>query len=186
MRKVIALLTLVFTLLAIPSAEAKTYVFRGTSRFYDTVTFDATPVITGGLTAANIQTGSAKREVATVRLVPETGTAVDGATYIGFIPFGRAGIVTRIVAICGVAPTVGTDIILVTKNGSAGNTMLGAANFDANTLVANAATALTLTSTAADLALAAADGVYVAYTAGAQTVDAVNVNVTVEFEPTDF
>ncbi len=64
--------------------------------------------------------------------------------------------------------------------------MLSTATLDANTLTANTATAGTLTATGADLGLTAAQGIYAEYSAGAQTVDAIGVEVTIEFEPTDF
>lgn len=141
------------------------------------------------LTAANIQSGSAKRQVFTAFLSPNTGAAADSTVYRATIFPGRAGTVTRISFGCQTAPTVGTDTIKVLKGSSAGNTMLNAATFDANTLTANQVSTATLTATSADLGVAASGAgscIYCEYSAGVQTVDAIGVTVTVEFEPTDF
>lgn len=145
--------------------------------------------LTAPLTAANIQTGSAKRQVFVAYLSPNTGAAVDSTVYRATIFPGRAGTVTRISSGCQTAPTVGTDTIKVLKGSSAGNTMLNAASFDANTLTANQVTTHTLTGTSADLQIAASGAgscIYCEYSAGVQTVDAIGLEVTVEFEPTDF
>jgi hypothetical protein len=141
--------------------------------------------LTVPLTAANIQSGSAKRMTQVIRLSPETGACADSTVYRGYATLGRVGTVTRVTLIAGTAPTVGTDTIKVRKNTVAGNNIL-TADFDANTLVAATATSPALTATGADLALLATEGVYCEYSAGTQTVDAINVNAVVEFEPTDF
>lgn len=140
--------------------------------------------LTSPLTAANIQTGSAKRQLLKAMLSPETGAAADSTTYASLIAFGRAGIVKRITYICAVPPTVGTDTIEVLKNNT--TTLISAATFDANTLVAYTATNATLTATTSDLTLAATDSIRCKYNAGAQTTDAQDVEVIIEFEPTDF
>lgn len=129
-------------------------------------------------------TSPLKRQSFRVALSPNTGAAVDSTVYKGMIFPGYAGVVKKITFGCQVAPSVGTDTIKVLKATSSGNTMLSAASFNANTLVAVTPSAGTLTSTAADLALTAAQGIYVEYSAGVQTVDAIDVSVTVEYEPT--
>lgn len=159
---------------------------EGTQTINGAKTFSTPPTITGGLTAANIQSGSAKRQVMRVSLSPNTGAAADSTVYKALVFPGRAGTVKAITFGCQVAPTVGTDTIKVLKATSAGNTMLNAATFDANTLVANTGAPATLTATGADLGLTATQGIYCEYSAGAQTVDAVDVSVTLEYEPTDF
>lgn len=155
----------------------------GTLSVGGAVTF-TTPV-----TAANIQTGSAKRQLLHARLSPPSGDAVDSTVYRALVFPGRAGTVKAITFGCEIAPTVGTDTIKVLKGSSAGNTMLSTASFDANTLTANQGTAGTLTATGADLGVAATganSGIYCEYSAGTQTVDARDVEVTIEYEPTDF
>jgi len=159
---------------------------EGTQTINGVKTFGSAPTITGGLTAANIQTGSAKRQVIKLVLSPNTAAAADSTLYRGLAFPGRAGIVTRVNIGCQVAPTVGTDVIKVLKASSTGATMLSTATFDANTLVANTATLGTLTGTGADLAITATEGIYCEYSAGVQTVDAIDISVTIEFEPTDF
>lgn len=147
--------------------------------------------LTVPLTAANIQTGSAKRQLLTYHFASNVadGTAADSTVYRAVLFPGRAATVKNISFGCVVAPTVGTDSIKVLKGSSSGNTMLSAATFDANTLTANQATAATLTATGADLTVAATganSGIYVEYSAGSQTVDAKDLSVTIEIEPTDF
>lgn len=151
-------------------------------------TFSTAPTITGGLTAANIQSGSAKRELLRWTFAQNiaTQTCADSTVYSARLFPGRAGVVKAIFFGCKTAPTVGTDTLKVLKGSSSGNTMLSAATFDANTLVADTASAATLTSTTADLALTATQPIYVEYSAGSQTVDAVDLSVTIEYEPTDF
>lgn len=114
-----------------------------------------------------------------------TGAAADGTTYEALIAPGCAAKVVGASVIAKTPPTVGTDVIKILNGSSAGNTMLSAATFDANGLTANQASTMVLTSTAADLVLAkagAASAVYVAYVAGTQTVDAIDVSITVWFE----
>jgi hypothetical protein len=166
--------------------DASFVMTAGTQTIAGAKTFSTAPTITGGLTAANIQTGSAKRQVAMIALSPNTGAAADGTLYRGAICFGRAGTVKAITLSCELPPTVGTDVCKVLKNGSSGNTMLNAANYNANSLTANTGTAMSLTATGGDLALTATDTVYAEYSAGTQTQDAIGVRATIEFEPTDF
>lgn len=153
----------------------------GASQLVGAVTLPA-----GSVTSANIATGAVKREMLTVTLSPSTGACADATVYRGFVFPGRAGIVTKVTLGCQTAPTVGADVIKVLKAATGGNTMLGAATFDANTLVAATAASPALTATAADLALTATQGVYCEYSAGTQTVDAIGITATIEFEPTDF
>lgn len=164
----------------------------GTSAFTGVATFTAVPVLPAStVTAANIQTGSAKRQLLTYHFASNVadGTAADSTTYRAVLFPGRAGIVKNISFGCVVAPTAGTDTLKVLKGSSGGNTMLNAATYDANTLTANQASVATLTATAADLGVSATganSGIYVEYAAGSQTIDAKDISVTIEYEPTDF
>lgn len=76
------------------------------------------------------------------------------------IPEG--GTVTGIVVMSPTAFATGTITLAVKKSSSAGNTMLSAATYDLTALVAATRTAMTLTSTAADLVIAANGQVYIA------------------------
>lgn len=149
-------------------------------------TFSSAPTITGGLTAANIQTGSAKRQVLTARLSPEVGAAANSTVYRGSLYFGRAGTVTRITYGTGVDPVSGTNVIAIEKGSYTGNTMLSTATVSLNGTTANTGVTATLTSTGADLGLTAAQPVCCEYNPGTQGTGAEQVTVTVEFEPTDF
>lgn len=147
--------------------------------------------VTGALTTTTTQgkanvKSNLKRIVQVVQLSPNTGAAADSTNYSGWALFGRAGTVTAITLICDTAPTVGTDVFTAKKASASGNTMLSAASYNVNSLTANTAAAMTLTSTTADLGLTAAQGVHLRYAAGTQTVDAINVAVAVEFEPDDY
>lgn len=148
------------------------------------LTLSSAPVITGGLPASQIQTGSAKRQVQTVMLTPSTGAAADATVYRGIISFKRAGTVTGISYGAAVVPTSGTNVVAVEKNSFSGNTMLNAASVTLNS--ATIGQSATLTATGADLALTAEQVITCEYNAGTQDVDAEQVFVTVEFEPTDF
>lgn len=110
----------------------------------------------------------------------------DGTTYIGFLPFGRAGVVKRVNCLCGTAPVGGTNTVKVLEATSSGATMLSAATFDPTTLANNVITSPALTGTAADLTLTATQGVYLEWITGTQTTDAVNCAVAVEYEPDAF
>lgn len=149
-------------------------------------TFSSAPVITGGLPAAQIQTGSAKRQVLTARLSPETGAAADSTVYRALLYFGRAGTVTKVTYGTAVDPVSGTNVIAVEKGSFTGNTMLSTATVSLNGTTAFTAVTATLTATGADLALLATEPVALEYNAGTQGTDAEQVTVTVEFEPTDF
>ncbi len=164
--------------------DASFVMTAGTQTIGGTKTFSTAPTITGGLTAANIQTGSAKRVFQMVRLAPETGACADSTTYAGLVAFNRAGVVKRIGYTAAVAPTVGTDTIEVLKNNT--TTLVNAATLDANGITAYTMSNATLTATTGDLSLAATDVIRCKYNAGNQTVDAQDVEVLVEFEPTDF
>lgn len=172
-------------------ADANYVMTEGSQTINGAKTFSSAPSITGGLTAANIQSGSAKRELLTWHFAQNvaTQTAADGTTYSAILYPGRAGTVKAITFGCVTAPIGGTDTLKVKKGSSGGNTMLNAASLDATTLANNQATAATLTATGADLQVAATganSGIYVEYAAGTQTTDAVDISVTVEFEPNDF
>lgn len=140
----------------------------GTAQSFTGVkTFTADPVMTRYATFA-------------IPLSPNTGAAADATTYAGAVCPGRACTITKITFSCIVAPTDGTDVLVAKKNGAAGNTLLNAANLDANTLVANTGTATTLTATGADLVLTATDTAYFSYAAGTQTVDAQGITAVLE------
>lgn len=112
-------------------------------------------------------------------------TAADSTTFKKLIAPGRPAKVVGLFAITETAPTVGTDVIEFKRGSSAGNTLLNAANANANSLTANQVSQYTLTSTAADLIIngsGANSAVYAAYVAGAQTVDAVGMTLGVIFE----
>lgn len=158
----------------------------GTQTIAGAKTFSTPPTITGGLTAANIASGSAKRQVAVVRLSPETGACADSTVYRGSAYFGRAGTVTRITYGTGVDPVSGTNVIAIEKGSYSGNTMLSTATVSLNGTTANTGVTAALTSTSADLGLTAAQPVCCEYNAGSQGTDAEQVTVTIEFEPTDF
>ena len=177
------------TTVTIPDPGASTanvVLDTGTQTLAGTYTFSTPPTITGGLTAANIQTGSAKRELLRISLSPSTGAAANGTTYYGLLLPGRAGTVKRISYACKVAPIAGTDTIKVLKASSSGNTMLATASVDATGLTAYTVVQDGLTATGADLQVTAAQPIYCEYAQGTTSTAAQLVEVTVEFEPTDF
>jgi hypothetical protein len=149
------------------------------------LTVTGTTTLTTTLTKANVRPNLKRQRVFTL-LSPPTAAAVDSTVYRALIPFGRAGTVTGVSWVCQTAPTVGTDTLKVLKGSSAGNTMLSTATVDANGLVANTITNGTLTATGADLIVTATQPVYVEYSAGVQTVDAIGLGVCIEFEPDDY
>jgi hypothetical protein len=192
------MLLAVAALIAVPAAHAGTtnldsLSLSGNQTVTGNQTIGGTLGVTGAvtlgtpLTAANIQTGSAKRELLTWHFASNiaTQTAADSTTYTALLFPGRAGTVKAITFGCITAPIGGTDTLTV-KKGTGGNTMLSAASVDATTLTDGTGTPATLTSTSADLGLTATQGIEVKYAAGVQTTDAVDLSVTVEFEPTDF
>jgi len=142
--------------------------------------------LTTPLTAANIQTGSAKRQTIRALLAPNTSTAANATVYSQSLFFGRAGIVKAVTYATEVDPISGTNTIKVLKASSVGNTMLNAASVSLNGATANTGQVATLTATGADLAVTATQSVYCEYSAGTQGAAAKGVCVTVEFEPTDF
>lgn len=178
------------TTVTIPDPGASTanvVLSAGTQTLAGTYTFSASPTITGGLTAANIQSGSAKRQVIQAKMCPAGGAVtVNGTTYFSNISFGRAGIVKRITYFTHVDPVSGTNTVKVLKNGAGGNTMLSSASVSLNGSTADVLQIGTLTATSGDLALAATDTVYCEYAAGTQGTVAKDVTAVVEFEPTDF
>lgn len=112
------------------------------------------------------------------------GTLADGTTYKGWllVPFACT---VKAISLVAQQPTVGgTNTFKALKAASNGNTLLSAATYDPTALVANTVAAMTLTGTAADLSLTAAQAIYVEYVTGTQTTDAINVSVVVEVEPT--
>lgn len=140
--------------------------------------------VTTPITNANIGNG-AKRQI--LQFVANNGgSCADSTTYSALLIPGRAGVVKAIKFVSATPPVDGTDILLVKKGSSSGNTMLSAASVDATTMVANTVLSGTLTATSADLAVTATQPIYVAYTSGVQTTDAVGVGIQIEFEPDDY
>lgn len=140
--------------------------------------------LTTPLTAANIQTGSAKRTLTHILLSPVTGAAADSTTYAGIFAPNRAGTITRIGFVAAVPPVGGTDTLEALKNNT--TTQLNAATLDATTLVAYTTTNATLTATGADLAMAATDVTRLKYNQGSASTDAQAVEAVVEYEMTNF
>jgi len=136
------------------------------------------------ITKANIN-ASVRRQRMTIPLSPVTGAAADSTNYSGWFFPGVACTVTGISLITDTPPTVGTDVFTAKKASSAGTTMLSAASYNCNSLVANTGTPMALTTTAADLQLTATQGAHLRYAAGVQTVDLINLFATVEYEVTD-
>jgi hypothetical protein len=85
---------------------------------------------------------------------------------------------TAVEVYCATVNTVGTYTLTVT-NGA--NTVLSAANFNMNSLTADTVTALTLTSTSADLDFAARDRWTVSLASNDAGMDAVGVYVSLNF-----
>lgn len=141
--------------------------------------------LTVPLTAANIN-GANKVKIVRIPLSPINGACADATVYRGMSFPGRACTVKKVTLGCQTPPSVGTDVIKVLKASSSGNTLLSAATFDANTLVANTASSPSLTATGADLALTATQGIYAEYSAGTQTVDAIGIEAEIEIELTDY
>lgn len=115
------------------------------------------------------------------------GTVADGTVYRGFLCPGFACTVKGISLIAAQPSVGGTNTFKALKGSSSGNTMLSAASYDPTGLTANQGALMSLTSTAADLQLAASgagSGIYLEYNAGTQTTDATQVGVLVEVEPT--
>lgn len=152
---------------------------EGTQTINGTKTF-GTPLVKANVNA------SVKRQALTWYVNPiATAVIADGATYKGFLPIGRAATVTKVNCLCGTAPVGGTSTIKVLKASGSGNTMLSTATVDPTTLVDNTISSLTLTGTGADLAVTAAQGVYLEWVSGTQTTDGVNCAINVEYELDD-
>lgn len=160
----------------------------GATTLSSTLAVTGAVTLTSPLTAANIQSGSAKRELLTWHFASNVAdqTAADGTTYAAMLYPGRAGTVKAAGWGCITAPIGGTSTLKILKASSSGNTMLSTATVDPTTLADNTFTAATLTGTGADLAVTATQGIYVELVTGTQTTDAKDLSVTVEFEPTDF
>lgn len=139
--------------------------------------------LTTPITNANV--GNAAKRQLLQFVVNGGGTCADGTTYSALLIPGRAGVIKAVNFVAATPPVGGTNTLLAKKGSSSGNSLLSA-NKDATTLVANTVAAGTLTSTSADLAVTATQPIYVAYTAGTQSTDAVGVVIQVEFEPNDF
>lgn len=137
------------------------------------------------LTAANVNNAN-KVKIVRIPLSPINGACADATVYRGMSFPGRACTVKKVTLGCQTPPSVGTDVIKVLKASSSGNTLLSAATFDANTLVANTASSPALTATGADLALTATQGIYAEYSAGTQTVDGIGLEAEIEIELTDY
>lgn len=92
--------------------------------------------------------------------VPISLTA--NSTWATYLEIPEGGTVTSIALMSPTVYATGTITLAIKKTNSSGNTMLSAATYDLTSLSANTRTAMTLTSTAADLAIAANGNVYVA------------------------
>lgn len=168
-------------------ANASFVMSEGAQTINGVKTFGSAPVITGGLTAANIQTGSAKREIFIAKMCPAGGAAASNSTvYFANVYFGRAGTVKRITYGTNIDPVSGTNTVKVLKNGAAGNTMLSTASVSLNGATANVGQNATLTATGADLVFTATGSAYCEYSAGTQGAAAKDVTAVIEFEPDDF
>lgn len=143
------------------------------------------PVFTTPLVKANVNT-SVKRQSQSWQVNGAAGSVLaDGTTYKGFLAPGRAVTITKVNCLCGTKPIGGTSTIKVLKASASGNTTLSAATVDPTTFTDNTISSLTLTATGADLALTAAQGVYVEWVTGTQTTDGVNCTIAVEYELDD-
>lgn len=146
------------------------------------LTVTGTTTLTTVLGGANINTAVSRQ-----RQIVQIGggsTLADSTTYKHLVSIGRALTVTRILTAVNVKPAGGTNTLKVQKNAS--TTMLNAATFDPTTITANnTIQALTLTSTAANLALDADDVIYIEVATGSQTTDAEGMIVVIEYLVTD-
>lgn len=159
----------------------------GTLAVTGNTTITGTLSSTGGISSSSIATGAVKRKYLIAKPCPAGGAAASNTTvYFQNLGTGRAGTVTKITFFTHVDPVSGTNTIKVLKNGASGNTLLSTASVSLNGSTADTIQTTTLTSTAADLALAATDTLYCEYSAGTQGSAAKDVTVIVEFEPTDF
>lgn len=84
------------------------------------------------------------------------------STWASYLEIPEGGTVTAIALVTPTVFATGTITLAVKKTNSSGNTMLSAATYDLTGASANTRTAMTLTSTAADLAVSANGLVYVA------------------------
>lgn len=84
------------------------------------------------------------------------------STWPSYCEIPEGGTVTAIALVTPTVFATGTITLAVKKTNSSGNTMLSAATYDLTAASANARTAMTLTSTAADLDVAANGLVYLA------------------------
>lgn len=140
----------------------------------------------GNITAAEIQSGSAKRQVMHAQLSPLTGAAANTTVYRQTLYFGRAGTVKLIKYATHIDPVSGTNTFKALKATPTGTTMLNAASISLNGTTIDTATVAPLTATGGDLALTAGQGVYLEVSTGTQGAALQDVEATVEFEPTNF
>jgi len=138
-------------------------------------------ILSTPLQKANVAS-NLKRQAMVINVVP--GAVVNSTTYTATVPVNRAGTITAIKGAIGTAISGGTHTLTISKNGS--QTLLSTANISPTTLAANTATALTLTSTQADLTFAAGDVIKVVQVIGTQSVAGAGESITVEFEPDDY
>lgn len=159
----------------------------GATTLSSTLNVTGAVTLTAPLTAANIQTGSTKRELLTIKACPAGGAAAANTTvYFQLVYPGRACTVKQITYSTNVDTVSGTNTIKVLKGSSAGNTMLSVASVSLNGTTINTATVATLTATSADLQLTAGQPIYGEFSAGTMGAAAKDVTITVEVEPTDF
>lgn len=161
--------------------------FGTTTLHTGVATFSAQPVFSIPLIKSNL--GNQSKRVIYTMSVNGGATVADATTYRGWFVPGRAGSVTKVSVIAATPPIGGTSTVKILKGSSSGNTMLGAASYDPVGLTANQAAAMTLTGTAADLAVTASganSGVYIEWAAGTQSTDAINAAISIEFEADDY
>lgn len=107
-----------------------------------------------------VEADAATLSTSFVQRIPLTLTANN--TWAGYTSIPTACTVTGLAVVTPTvfASTGGTILLSVLKSSNAGNTMLVAATYDLETPSANALTALSLTATGADLAIAANGLIY--------------------------
>lgn len=165
---------------ACPAQAARPSVLDGDLQIKGAISSNSLALSTP-LTKANAN-NSLKRKVIVVPIT--NGTIADSATYTVTLPILQNCTITAMRASIGTAIVGGTNTLTISKNGS--TTLLSTANVNPTTFAANAATALTLTSTAANLNLVAGDIIKFVHVAGTQSTDGVGESVAVEFESDDF
>lgn len=116
------------------------------------------------------------------------GTLVDGSTNKRVIPIGRAGTLKKATVACLVKMVGGTNTLKIEKiNAGTSVTLLSTASVDPVSVPAaiKVSENLTLTATAADLALVPGDNILITLTCGTMTTDGQDYAVSLEIEHAD-